>query len=223
MEQTYNNFEIKTSEKYINYAEAIQYMQERVNDILNKKEKELVWFLCHDHIYTCGTSSNKKEILLKKNIPIINSNRGGKTTYHGPGQRIIYLMIDLNKRKKDIRKFIDLIEKSIISLLKNLHVESTSFRNRVGIWVTKANGLTLTREKKIGAIGLRIKKWVTYHGLSFNLNPDLSYYDYIQACGLTDYSSTSLEELGINLSQKEFDKLFANIFTEKLQSIYLNR
>ena len=109
------------------------------------------------------------------------------------------------------------------SLLKNFHVESTSFRNRVGIWVTKANGLTLTKEKKIGAIGLRIKKWITYHGLSFNLNPDLSYYDYIQACGLTDYSSTSLEELGINLSQKEFDKLFANIFTEKLQSIYLNR
>ena len=129
-------------------------------------------------------SSNKNEIIYKTKIPIINTNRGGKTTYHGPGQRIVYLIINLNKRKTDIRKFIDLLKNTITCLLKNFQIESTSFSDRVGIWVTKVNGIKLSKEKKIGAIGLRIKKWVTYHGLSFNLNPNLDYYNNIQSLWL---------------------------------------
>ena len=213
-----NNFEIKISEENIDYEKAIKLMKKRVNDILSKKEKELIWFLNHDHIYTCGTSSNQSEILHKTNVPIINTNRGGKVTYHGPGQRIIYLMINLNNRKKDIRKFINVLENSVICLLKNFQIESTSFSNRVGIWVTKANGVKLSKEKKIGAIGLRIQKWITYHGLSFNIDPDLTYYKNIKACGLTNYSATSLRELGINLSQKEFDQIFISILDKKLKS-----
>ena len=213
-----NNFEIKISEKNINYETAVKLMQKRVNDIVDKKEKELIWFLNHDHIYTCGTSSNKSEILYKTNVPIINTNRGGKITYHGPGQRIIYLIINLNSRKKDVRKFINILESTVTCLLKNFQIESTSFSDRVGIWITKANGIKLSKEKKIGAIGLRIQKWITYHGLSFNIDPDLTYYNNIQACGLVDYSATSLKELGVKLSQKEFDQTFINIFKEKLKS-----
>ncbi len=211
--------EIKISKKNIDYEESIQFMQNRVEKIINKKNKELIWFLNHDHIYTCGTSSNKNEIIYKTNIPIINTNRGGKITYHGPGQRIIYLMIDLNKRKKDIRKFIDVLENTIICLLKNFHIESTSFPDRVGIWVTKINGIKLLKEKKIAAIGLRIKKWITYHGVSFNINPNLNYYKNINACGYSEYSPISLQELEIKLSKKEFDQLFLNIFNKKIKSL----
>ena len=127
-------------------------------------------------------------------------------------------MINLNKRKKDIRKFINVLENSVICLLKNFQIESTSFSNRVGIWVTKVNGVKLSKEKKIGAIGLRIQKWITYHGLSFNIDPDLTYYKNIKACGLTNYSATSLRELGVNLSQKEFDQILINILDKNLKS-----
>jgi len=213
------DIEIKVSENIINYIDAVNLMQKRVRDILNNKEKELIWFLNHSHIYTCGTSSHKSEVLRPTNVPIINSNRGGKITYHGPGQRIIYLIIDLNNRKKDIRKFIDVLENTIIKLLKNFHIESTSYSDRVGIWVTEVKGKKLPKEKKIGAIGLRIKKWITYHGMSFNINPDLAYYNNIKACGLGDASVTSLKELGFKLSQKEFDIMFMNIFSNKLKCI----
>ena len=212
------SFEIKISKNNINYALAIKLMQKRVENILYKKEKELVWFLNHDHIYTCGTSAKKSEILNKTNIPIIYTNRGGKTTYHGPGQRIVYLIIDLENRKKDVRKFINILENTIISLLKKFQIESISFPDRVGIWVTKVNGIKLSKEKKIGAIGLRIKKWVTYHGLSFNIDPDLTYYKNIEACGLKNYSTTSLKELGIQLSEKKFDQIFLDIFNKELKS-----
>ena len=211
-------FEIKISKKNVDYEKAVKLMQKRVKDIADKKEKELIWFLNHDHIYTCGASSNKSEILYKTNVPIINTNRGGKITYHGPGQRIIYLIIDLNNRKKDVRKFINILENTVTCLLKNFQIETTTFSDRVGIWVTKVNGIKLSKEKKIGAIGLRIQKWITYHGLSFNINPDLAYYNNIQACGLAGYSATSLKELGVTLSQKEFDQIFINIFNRKLKS-----
>ncbi len=219
MKKLNKDIEIKVSENIINYTDAVNLMQKRVLGILNNKEKELVWFLNHSHIYTCGTSSHKSEILCSTNVPIINSNRGGKITYHGPGQRIIYLVIDLNNRKKDIRKFIDVLETTIISLLKNFQIESTSYSDRVGIWVTKVKGKELSKEKKIGAIGLRIKKWITYHGMSFNINPNLTYYNNIKACGLDNFSVTSLKELGFELSQKEFDIMFMNIFSNKLKCI----
>ena len=209
--------EILSTEKNIKYSESIKFMQKRVDDILNHKKTELIWFLNHNHIYTCGTSANKNEILKKTNIPIIKTNRGGKTTYHGPGQRIIYLMINLNKRKKDIRKFIKIIESTTIDLLKNFKIESRSFPERIGIWVTKVNGKALSKEKKIAAIGLRLKKWITYHGLSFNISPNLNYYENINPCGLSNYSVTSLKELNIELSKDEFDKLFIKIINSKLK------
>ena len=208
--------DIKTSNQNIEYFDALNFMEKKVDKILCNEENEMLWFLNHHHIYTCGTSANRNEILSKTNIPILQTNRGGKTTYHGPGQRVVYFMINLNKRKKDIRKFVNIIENSVISLLKEFGIEATTFPERVGIWVIKSQGNKLSKEKKIGAIGLRIKKWITYHGLSFNINPDLKFYENINACGLKNYSSTSLKNLNINLSDKEFDKNFKKNFDNNI-------
>ena len=211
--------EIKISNDEIDYENALMYMESRVNDISNNQSQELLWFLSHNHIFTQGTSASKEEILNSNVINVIKSNRGGKTTYHGPGQRVVYFMLNLNNKKKDIRKFITIIENSLISFLADYNIEAQAFKDRVGIWVTKSNNITFDKEKKIGAIGLRIKKWITYHGLSFNINPDLKYYNYIHSCGLKEYQNTSMEELGIKLEQSEFDNKFKKIFIEKLQNI----
>ena len=214
-----NEIEVKISNNEINYDEAVMLMVSRVEDISKNKSQELLWFLSHNHIFTQGTSASKDEVLNSNVIDVIKSNRGGKTTYHGPGQRIVYFMLNLNNKKKDISKFIYLIENSVIDLLKNYNVEARAFKDRVGILVTKSNNITFDKEKKIGAIGLRIKKWITYHGLSFNINPDQKYYNYIHSCGLKEYQNTSMEELGIKLEQSEFDNKFKKIFIEKLQNI----
>ena len=211
--------EIKISNREINYEKAVIYMESRVDDISRNQSKELLWFLSHNHIFTQGTSAAKEEVLNSNVIDVIKSNRGGKTTYHGPGQRIVYFMLNLNDKNKDIRKFITIIENSLISFLSNYNVEAQAFKDRVGIWVTKSNNVTFDKEKKIGAIGLRIKKWITYHGLSFNINPNLKYYNYIHSCGLKEYENTSMEELGIKLDQSEFDNKFKKIFIEKLKNI----
>ncbi len=214
-----DQIEIKISNNQINYQKAVMFMESRVEDISKNKSQELIWFLNHTHIFTQGTSASKDEVLNSNVIEIIKSNRGGKTTYHGPGQRIVYFMLNLNNKNKDIRRFITIIENSLISLLADYKIEAQAFKDRVGIWVTKSNNITFDKEKKIGAIGLRIKKWITYHGLSFNIDPDLKYYNYIHSCGLKEYQNTSMKELGIKLDQSEFDKKFEKIFIEKLKTI----
>jgi len=214
-----DSLEVKQTDNFINYELALSNMQKRVDQILTKSKNEMIWFLNHNHIYTQGTSSSDQEILKKNNIPIFKTNRGGKTTYHGPGQRIVYFMIDLNKRNKDLRRFISLIENSLINILYKYHIESTTFKNRVGIWVVKNQGKTLDKEKKIGAIGLRIKKWITYHGLSFNIKTNLKYYDYINSCGLLEYKNTSLENLGIDISVKDFDNEYLAEFKKNLKNL----
>jgi len=210
------NIEIKKEYNLINYEESLDFMKIRANDIYKGSKNELIWFLNHDHIYTQGTSSSDSEILKKNNIRIIKTNRGGKITYHGPGQRIIYFMINLNKRKKDVRTFITIIEKSLIDLLESYNIQSTTFKDRVGIWVTGKNGSKFTKEEKIGAIGLRLKNWITYHGLSFNINPNMNNYNYINACGLENYKNISLNELGIKISEEEFDFKYLSFFKKHL-------
>ena len=214
-----NQIEIKISNEEINYKEAVLFMESKVRDISENHSKELLWFLSHNHIFTQGTSASDDEILNSDVIEVLKTNRGGKTTYHGPGQRIVYLMLNLNNKKKDIRKFISVIENSVIDFLKNYNVEARAFKDRVGIWVIKNNKMTFDKEKKISAIGLRVKKWITYHGMSFNINPDLKYYNSIHSCGLKEYTNTSLNELGIKIDQKEFDEGFKKIFLNKLKTI----
>ena len=214
-----NQIEIKISNEEINYKEAVLFMESKVRDISENHSKELLWFLSHNHIFTQGTSASDDEILNSDVIEVLKTNRGGKTTYHGPGQRIVYFMLNLNNKKKDIRKFISVIENSVIDFLKNYNVEARAFKDRVGIWVIKNNKITFDKEKKISAIGLRVKKWITYHGMSFNINPDLKYYNSIHSCGLKEYKNTSLNELGIKIDQKEFDEGFKKIFLNKLKTI----
>ena len=214
-----NKIEIINSRELINYESAIEFMKKRINKIHTNNEDELIWFLEHDHVYTQGTSAKDDEIIKLSNTNIIKTNRGGKTTYHGPGQRVIYFLINLNKRKKDIRKFISIIEKSLISFLAVYNVEAKSFKDRVGIWVTKSNNIKFEKEKKIGAIGLRVSKWITYHGLSFNIKPEMKNYEYINACGLENFKNTSLYELGIEMDEEYFDNKFSNIFLKNLHKL----
>ena len=213
------NIEIKKQYDLVDYEASVKFMQLRVNEISNNLQKELIWFLSHDHIYTKGTSAHENEILKTNEIKIVKTNRGGKTTYHGPGQRIVYFMIDLNSKKKDIRKFITIIEQSLIDFLKNYKINATTFKDRVGIWVTGKDGQTFDKEEKIGAIGLRLQKWITYHGLSFNIKPDMTNYEYINACGLENFKNTSLFELGINLDEECFDTEYSKIFLKNLQQL----
>ena len=211
--------EIKKQYDLVDYETSVEFMQLRVNQILNKSKNELIWFLNHDHIYTQGTSAVENEILKKNKIRIVKTNRGGRTTYHGPGQRIVYFMIDLNNKKKDIRKFITIIEKSLMDFLKNYQIDSATYKERVGIWVTGRNGKKFNQEEKIGAIGLRLKNWITYHGLSFNIKPNLKNFDKIDACGLKEFSTTSLDDLKINIDTKEFDELYLKLFLKELQKL----
>ena len=213
-----SKIEIKKSTELINYESSVKFMETRVKNIQSKRMNELIWFLNHDHIYTQGTSSNNNEIIKKNNVKIIKTNRGGKTTYHGPGQRIIYFIINLNKRKKDIRQFISIIESSLMEFLKKYDVDCATYKNRVGIWVTGKNGKKFKKEEKIGAIGLRLKNWTTYHGLSFNINPNMKNYDFINACGLENYKNTSLKELGIKINEDKFDEEFSQIFLKNLNN-----
>jgi len=213
------SIEIKKQYNFVDYEKSVELMKTRVSEIIDESKEELIWFLNHDHIYTQGTSASKNEILKKNKIQIVKTNRGGKTTYHGPGQRIIYFIINLQKRKKDIRQFISIIESSLMEFLKMYNIDCATYKNRVGIWVTGINGEKFSKEQKIGAIGLRLKNWITYHGLSFNINPDMKNYKYINACGLQNFRNTSLEELGININENRFDEEFSRIFLKNLKNL----
>ena len=205
------DIEIKKSEKPVKYDAAIKYMENRLDDLNDKKCKELIWVLEHDELYTAGTSSKESEIL-DKSIKIIKTNRGGKITYHGPGQLVCYFVIDLKKRKKDIRKFISTIEKTIISTLKYFNIETIADKKNIGIWYKDKSEL-----KKVAAIGVRVKKWIAYHGFSININNDLNKYKAIVPCGINDKGVISLEKIN-KQSYKNFDKKLIENFILNLKN-----
>ena len=180
------NIEIKISKKPIEYNKAIKYLEARLDKIKEGKAKELIWILEHNDIYTAGSSYKDDEILDKK-IKLIKTNRGGKITWHGPGQIIFYFLIDLTKRNKDIRNFLTVIESSIIKSLKEYNISSFSDRKNIGIWIKKRNST-----KKIAAIGIRVKKWIAYHGFSLNINNDIEKYKKIIPCGIKNKGVTNL-------------------------------
>ncbi len=182
------NIEIKKSVKPVNYIDAINFMEARLEEIFENKEKELIWILEHEEIFTGGTSYSKTDII-DKSIKIIETNRGGKITCHGPGQLICYFVLDL-RNKKDIRKFINSIEKTIIETLKIFNIETFADKDNVGIWYNK-NG----KIKKVAAIGVKVKKWIAYHGFAINVNNDLNQYQKIIPCGIKDKGITNLNEI----------------------------
>ena len=183
------NIEIKKSKKPVKYEDALKLMEERLLKIDKNDSNELIWILEHEDIYTAGTSYHENEII-DKSVKILKTNRGGKITYHGPGQLVCYFVIDLRKRKKDIRKFISLIEKTIIDTLKSYHIDSFADKNNIGIWYQKNSEI-----KKIAAIGVRISKWIAYHGFSINVSTNLKKYNAIIPCGIKDKSMTNLIEI----------------------------
>ena len=181
------SIDIKKSTKLVNYTEAIDFLEKKLIEVNQNKSNELIWILEHPSTFTGGVSYNKNEILDKK-INLIKTNRGGKITWHGPGQLVCYFVIDLSKRKKDIRRFINLIEKTIILTLKKYKINSFCDRKNIGIWVNDKN-----KTKKIGAIGIKIKKWIAYHGFSLNINNSLRQYKKIIPCGNKDKEVSNLK------------------------------
>jgi lipoyl(octanoyl) transferase len=190
------NIEIKKSVKPINYFKAINLMEKRLVDLFKKNENELIWTLEHEEIFTAGTSSNENEII-DKSIKIIKTNRGGKITCHAPGQLICYFVLDL-RNKKDIRKFITCIEKTIIETLKAFEIKTFSDKDNIGIWHNK-NGTI----NKVAAIGIRVKKWIAYHGFAININNNLEQYKKIAPCGILDKGITNL----IKIKNQDYSKL----------------
>ena len=178
--------EIKKTKKPIEYEKAIEFLEQRIDEINKNKEKELIWILNHPSIYTAGTSYKENEIL-DKSIKLYKTNRGGKITYHGPGQLICYLAIDLNKRNKDIRKFINILENSIIKTLQDFKINALADRKNIGIWIKQRK-----TKKKVAAIGIRIKKWIAYHGFSININTDINKFKKIVPCGINNCVLTNL-------------------------------
>ena len=198
------NIEIKKSKKPVKYDRAIKLMEKRLLDIHEKKFRELIWVLEHNDIYTAGTSYKENEIL-DKSIKILKTNRGGKITHHGPGQLICYFVIDLKKRKKDIRKFISIIEKTIIDTLKYYKIETFADRKNIGIWFNDNSQI-----KKVAAIGVRVSKWIAYHGFSININNNLKKYKSIIPCGIKDKDVTNLKNIHNRNYKGLKDKLIKN-------------
>lgn len=204
--------EIKKSQNPVKYEDAISFMEDRLKDIDLKKVDDLIWVLEHDHIYTSGTSYNENEII-DKSINIIKTNRGGKITYHGPGQLICYFVIDLKKGKKDIRKFISVIEKSIIETLNLYDIETFADKENIGIWYNDNSTI-----KKVAAIGVRVSKWIAYHGFSININNDLKKYDAIIPCGIKDKGITNLKQIK-DQNYDDLENKLIEIFKTNLKNL----
>ena len=205
------NIEIKKSQKLVKYEDALRLMEERLLQIDQKKSKDLIWVLEHENIYTAGTSYKENEIL-DKSINIFKTNRGGKITYHGPGQLICYFVIDLKKIKKDIRNFISIIEKTIIDSLKSYNINTFSDKENIGIWFDDSSKI-----KKVAAIGVRVSKWIAYHGFSINIDNDLKKYDAIIPCGIKDKGITNLKTIN-NQSYTDLKERIIKNFISNLKN-----
>ena len=201
--------QIKNSIKPINYYKAINFLEKRMLQIHQKKARELIWILEHPLTYTAGTSYRENEILDKK-IKLIKTKRGGKITIHGPGQMICYFVIDLNKRKKDIRKFIRVLEKTIIQTLEKYNIKSFSDPKNIGIWVEHKNHI-----KKVAAIGVRVQKWIAYHGFAINICNNLNNYKKIIPCGIKDKGVINLK----SIKDQNYKSLSKNIIKNLISNL----
>ena len=210
------NIEIKKSQKPVKYEDALKLMELRLLEIEQNKSGDLMWILEHEEIYTAGTTYKESEIL-DKSINIYKTNRGGKITYHGPGQLICYFVINLKNKKKDIRNFISVIEKTIIDTLKFYNIETFADKENIGIWYKNNNKI-----EKVAAIGVRVSRWIAYHGFSININNDLRKYDAIIPCGIKYKGVTSLKMIKDEDYLKLNDKLVKNFILNLKSSIFLS-
>jgi len=201
------DIEVKNSVKPVDYVSSIKILEKRVDDIISGKQKELLWVLEHNTVYTAGTSYNQKD-LLDKNQKIIRTKRGGKLTIHSEGQKVIYFVLNLNKRSRDIRKLVNKVENCIINILSEYKIESYADKRNIGIWTgDKKNS------KKIAAIGIKVRKWIAYHGFSINVFNDLRKYDKIVPCGIKNKGITSIKNMGVQ-DYKNIDKVIIDKFLD---------
>ena len=205
------NIEIKKSQKPVKYEDALKFMEKRLLEIDQNKSNDLIWTLEHEDIYTAGTTYNENEVL-DKSIKILKTNRGGKITYHGPGQLICYFVIDLKKIKKDIRKFISIIEKTIIETLKYYQIDSFPDKDNIGVWYNDNSNI-----KKIAAIGVRVSKWIAYHGFSININNNLEKYNAIIPCGIKDKGVINLKNIK-DQNYKDIENVLIKNFISNLKT-----
>jgi lipoyl(octanoyl) transferase len=200
------------SQNLVSYPDALSFMEARVAGILNGEQPEALWFIEHPPLYTSGTSAKTDDLLGSKPFPVYDAGRGGEWTYHGPGQRVVYVMLDLKQRgAADVRRYVQNLEQWIIATLAHFGVEAFTREGRIGVWVNAKGG-----EAKVAALGIRVRKWITFHGIALNVHPDLSHYAGIVPCGIKQFGVTSLKDLGINASMEEVDaalkKEFEKIF-----------
>jgi lipoyl(octanoyl) transferase len=201
----------KTSNNPVDYTQAVEFMENYVAKISTGENQELIWLTTHNPLYTAGISAKESD-LLKNDLPVYKSNRGGQYTYHDSGMRIIYVMLNLKNcfapHQPDVSKFVEMLENWVIAVLKKLGIEGEIRKDRVGIWVVDKNG----QEKKIAAMGIKIRKWVSYHGIAININPNLKGFEGIVPCGLKNFGVTSLAELGEEVSFGEIDRIIEEEF-----------
>ncbi|MBX9804581.1 MAG: lipoyl(octanoyl) transferase LipB [Alphaproteobacteria bacterium] len=193
--------EWRVSPEVVPYDEAVTFMEERVAAISRGAAQEMVWLLEHPPLYTAGSSAKKADLLDANTLPVYTTGRGGQYTYHGPGQRVAYVMIDLTNRNRDVRAFVKALEQWIIDTLQVFDITAERRCGRIGIWVDHQG-----QDQKIAALGVRLRRWVSFHGIAINVNPDLSHFKGIVPCGLADYGVTSCEDLGLPVTMAELDK-----------------
>ncbi len=206
------------SDTLVDYEDALTFMEKRAVAIAQGEADECIWFLEHPPLYTAGTSAKREDLTDPGKFPVFEAKRGGQYTYHGPGQRVVYVMLDLNKRGKDIRAFVKQLETWVISTLAEFNLTGEIRDGRVGVWIARDDKpIQINGEKaedKIAAIGIRLKKWVSFHGISINVEPDLSHFDGIVPCGITEHGVTSLVDLGLPVTMDDVDVALKRQFEE---------
>jgi lipoyl(octanoyl) transferase len=195
------------------YPEALAFMEARVAAIHEGSAREMIWLVEHPPLYTAGVSAKKEDLITPDRFEVFDAGRGGQYTYHGPGQRVVYVMLDLNQRQKDVRAFVEALEQWIIATLWRFNVEGHIRDGRVGVWVErKDKGYEPLTEDKIAAIGIKLRRWISFHGISLNVEPDLSHFDGIVPCGITEHGVTSLLDLGLPVTMDEVDYALKSSF-----------
>lgn len=194
----------------VDYLDAVEFMQNRCAQIIDGNAPELVWLLEHPPLYTAGTSAQDSDLIMPGRFPVFKSGRGGQYTYHGPGQRVAYVMLDLRQRGRDVCAFVRALEQWIIDTLASFDVTAERRCGRVGVWTVRPDG----REEKIAAIGVRLRRWVSFHGISINVNPDLSHFSGIVPCGISDHGVASLESLGKTADMAALDHALKTVFND---------
>ncbi len=199
------------ADRLVEYPNALARMKDHVDRIVRGEAEELVWLLEHPPLYTAGTSAKSADLTDPDRLPVFDAGRGGQYTYHGPGQRVVYLMLDLKHRGRDVRAFVRAMEQLVIDTLSDFNIAGEQRDGRVGVWVKRPEK-GFNKEDKIAAIGVRVSRWVSFHGISINLNPDLADYNGIVPCGITDQGVTSFEDLGQLASMPELDSALRRNF-----------